>query len=225
MTHQSIADGNSPAPGGATRLRRGLARPAKQLHGPAERLPRPAKRLPGPAERLPGKVKLSLHPRQRVGDETRGLVHDGDDVAVGHATRPDHAEYAQHLPAVGVRGGDEAAFPHLLDRVFPADEDLHTALLRHAGQEVHQARLVLEGLEQPAHGADIAEVWVVEHVDGAADIEVAVAQEPDDLIEDAAAPGPERVERIRRPLDVVEDGLEGLAAVAPGQGAAELAQL
>src|SRR5262249_59838810 len=90
---------------------------------------------------------------------------------------------------------------------------------------IDETRLVLEGLEEAAHGRDVGEIWMVEHVDGTTDVEVAVAQEGADLVEEAAVACPERIEWIVRALDVVEDGLEGLAAVPPGQGAADLAQL
>ena len=131
------------------------------------------------------------------------------------------AEDAQDLPAVGIGRGDQTALAHLFDRVLPTDHDLHPPLLGHAGQEVDEPRLVLEGLEKAPHGADVAEIRLIQHVDGAADVEIAVTEEAADLLEEAAMARPQRVEWIRRVLHVVEDGLEGLAPIASGEGAAD----
>jgi hypothetical protein len=57
---------------------------------------------------------------------------------------------------------------------------------------------------------------MIQHVDGATDVEIAVAEETADLLEEAAMARPQRVEWIRRALHVVEDGLEGLAPISVG---------
>src|SRR4030095_11625683 len=175
-------------------------------------------------ERSAGRVQLWRDPRQRVRDETGRLVHDRDDIPIGHAARAYHPEDAEDLPTIGIGRGDEAALAHLLHRVLPADHNLYAALLGHARQEGEDPRLVLEGLEEAPHGAHVAEIRMIQHVDGAADIEIAVAEEAADLLEEAAMARPQRVERISRPLHVVENGLEGLAPIAAGAGGGDAAR-
>ena len=62
---------------------------------------------------------------------------------------------------------------------------------------------------------------MIEHVDGAADVERAAAQHGDDLLGDRPGPRVQRVERIVGRLLHVEDLLDGAIAEAPGELAAD----
>jgi hypothetical protein len=66
---------------------------------------------------------------------------------------------------------------------------------------------------------------MIQHVGGAAQVERAVAQERDHLVEHAAAPGPQGIERVGGRGQIVEDLLEGLPAEATGERPTRLAEL
>src|SRR5512147_3120750 len=67
--------------------------------------------------------------------------------------------------------------------------------------------------KQRAHGRDLGEIWMVQDVGGAAQVERPLAEERRDLVEQGAGAGPERIQRVRGGGDVFEDLAEGLPAI------------
>src|SRR5439155_1766152 len=81
------------------------------------------------------------------------------------------AEDADHLIVVEVRRGDQRALAHLGVRVLLADHDAQPLALGEHGHEVGEALLLLERAQEVARRLDVPELGVVEHVDGAADVQ------------------------------------------------------
>src|SRR2546426_122622 len=174
---------------------------------------------PPPTQALRRQIEILTDAGESVRDVPSRLVDDGDDLGVRQPPRPDDAEDADDLVAVGIGRGDQRALAHLRYRVFLADRHVHPLAVGEHRHQVGEALLLLEGPEQLARRVEVPELRVVEHVDRAADIERAAPKQYHDLLDDAARPRVEGVEGIAGRRLHVDDVLDGATAVPAAQRA------
>src|SRR5690242_21309907 len=86
--------------------------------------------------------------RQRARQELGGDVNDRYHTLVGHARRPDHPYRTDDLPVDLVRRGYHAAFVERCDAGLAADEYLNALRAGAELEDLHEARLLFEELEQ-----------------------------------------------------------------------------
>src|SRR6267142_6734046 len=110
----------------------------------------PAPARPPPTQALRRQIKILANARKSVSDMPGRLVDDRDDLGIRQATRPDDAEDADDLVAVGVGRRDQRALAHLGHRILLADRHAQPIVPGELCHEVRETLLLLEGPEQLA---------------------------------------------------------------------------